>query len=112
MKEYLSLNPVDETKSMVMSRAGELRAEGYDSSEALSQAWAESRGENPFIPYPYGEGGMIMPNPKRRKRNPSPKVNLMTLLLVGGLSWVIYRRVKDQKWPWQKTTTVQYKVNR
>ena len=49
-----------------MSRAAELRAKGMDASEALSEAWAEAKGEdNPLMPY--DEGELIIPNPKRRK---------------------------------------------
>lgn len=36
----------DQTKSLVMSRAAELRDQGYDRSTALSMAWGDILGDN------------------------------------------------------------------
>ena len=67
-------------RSEVMSRAGELREQGLDSSEALSQAWEEAGS-----------------NPRETKFEAS---TFTWLLLLGGGGLVIYYLVKKQ-WPWQ-----------
>ena len=79
-----------ELQTEVMSRAGELRGEGLDASEALSQAWDEFRGEdNP------GEYLALLEN------NPVSKATgLPAILVIAGIGLVIYRLVKKE-WPWQ-----------
>jgi len=104
----LVVNP-DPVKSEVMTRAGELRDEGYDRSEALSMAWDDILGDD------YGEDDeddaidldLIPQSRKRRRRNmtenPIEGLSVGTVLLVASVAYVIWCGVKSGQmgaWTW------------
>jgi len=73
-------------KSSVMVRAGELRNEGYDASEALSQAWEEQGKSNPISDV---------------VENAGESYGALVLALVAGyLGWCYYQQRKTGKWSW------------
>jgi len=107
----LMLIPNPDLRSEAMVRAGELRGEGYDASEALSEAWAEVRGEdNPIWDNPFGEPDdedeeMELEAPKRRRKsNPVEASNIGMIALVAGAGyvfWCWYSSVKKGlPWNW------------
>lgn len=100
MYELIEANP-DSTKSEVMSRAGELRAEGYDKSTALSMAWTDILGDD------YDDDDEDdYPVTKRRKSNPKAEdsgIGVIALVGVGAyLLWCFMASVKKGL-PWSFT---------
>jgi hypothetical protein len=113
MQELLLLeNPGSDIRSEVMSRAGELRSEGYDASEALSQAWSEAKGEdNPDDDYLE-----VLPEKRRSKVEFQPSAFSWLLLLAGAgyLGWCAYIKSKTGSWnwqPWKPTATSRISSN-
>lgn len=107
--QLIESNP-DPVRSAVMSRAGELRAEGYDKSDALATAWDDILGED------YGledEDEDIYPDeilakkPTTRRGNPmttsNPDGGIGLLALVGGLSYLLWCAIaykRNGAWTW------------
>ena len=102
--ELVELNP-DTTRSAVMERAGELRAEGYDASEALSMAWREVAGDGADAGEDYDLMAEARPRPRPRASNPTgPDSGLGLILLLGlagYLAWCFFTSsYKGLPWSW------------
>ena len=97
-------NP-DPMKSEVMSRAGELRSQGYDKSTALSMAWTDILGDDDYEDD--DEEDDLYPVKKRRKSNPTAESSLPTIGIAaaGYLLWCFMASVaKGLPWtfrPWK-----------
>jgi len=102
--ELVEANP-DPLKSAVMSRAGELRSEGYDPGDALSMAWQEIEGDGADAGGDYDL--MAESRPRRRPRASNPTepdsgLGLILLLgLAGYLAWCFFTSsYKGLPWSW------------
>jgi hypothetical protein len=86
---------MNNTKSLVMSRASELRGAGVDPSKALSEAWAEYSN-------PYEEALVEVPeyNPPTRRRRTTETAGGGSVILLLGAAVVAYYLIKKE-WPWQ-----------
>lgn len=87
-------------QSAVMTRAAELRDEGYDASEALSQAWDEVSGDGAD-----GEDFELVEFKPRRRRSAAdnPIVGGSLLLVLAGayLAWCFFASTyKGLPWSW------------
>jgi hypothetical protein len=108
--ELVTYNP-DPLKSAVMSRASDLRDEGYSKSDALSMAWEDVLGEDYDEEEDeiYDFDDIMNQKTKTRRRNTMTEVNpdsggigLMLLLGVGGyLVWCYFTsKYKGLPWSW------------
>lgn len=109
----LELTIPNPDKSEVMSRAAELRDEGFDKSDALSLAWEDILGED------YGldeddeelEVDELLPQ-SRRRSNPSESADTMgigAMLLIGSVGyflWCAFKYSQTKVWSWQPWKTI------
>lgn len=109
--ELIEANP-DPVKSEVMSRAGELRSEGYDKSTALSMAWDDILGDD----YEDEDDSFEVLPQSRRRSNPTSESSLPTIgiaALVGYLFWCFFTSTyKGLPWsftPW-KTVPISRRI--
>ena len=106
--------PNPDVRSEVMSRAGELRSQGYDASDALSMAWSELEGDGADAGEDYDL--MLETRPKGRRpraSNPSSETSIVgVVLIVGALAYFgacVYQWSKTKTWswtPWKTTVPV------
>ena len=97
-------------KSQAMSLAAQYREEGLDSSEALSQAWDEVRGESDYEEDYDDSMELVVDKPRRRKivRNPDVE-DLRTYLLYGAAGYLIWCAIKyyqTKQWSWKPWVNV------
>lgn len=106
--ELVEFNP-DPMKSEVMSRAAELRGEGYNKSDALSMAWedilGEDYGEDEDEVYDFDEIMNVKTKTRRRntmtQSNPDGGIGLLALVGAGAyLLWCAYHYSKTKVWSW------------
>ncbi|MBN2455431.1 MAG: hypothetical protein JXB29_02665 [Sedimentisphaerales bacterium] len=102
MEELMLIPEPNPLKSGVMSRAHELRAEGYDPSEALKQAWSEANGDDDDDANEF----MLTTNPPADDNVDSEGVAIIGLGLAY-IAWCWYESVRlNRPWtwtPWKKT---------
>lgn len=90
-------------QSAAMVRAGELRGQGYDASQALRLAWGDILGEDYEEDEEEDDSFEVLPQSRRRASNPDGASGMGTVLILSGLAYVVwcaYRYSKTKIWSW------------
>lgn len=110
--ELVEYNP-DPVKSEVMTRAAELRDEGYNRSDALSMAWddilSDDYAEEDEDEFDYDDIiGINKPTRRKTMDNPMDEISAGAVMLIGGLGFLLWCTIAWKRsgiWSWQPWNT-------